>query len=247
MQPTLARDGFMICDYDPRVAAWAAAALDVAKGVAADPAMRDTWLRHGGTWFVGVDALPNDDDGAVGGVPFAGPWDVPAPGVWHRAQLSVVYPGYPRQDAGDTDAAHRFRVNRSAAHVDGLLLEGGRRFAREPHAFILGLPLNDSAACPLVVWRGSHLAMRAALAACIGDRDPRVVDVTDTYKAARAEAFADCAAVEIVARPGQAVLVDRHAVHGVASWRNGMQVPDEGRMIAYFRPLCADPMDWLRG
>ena len=24
MQPTLARDGFMICDYDPRVAAWAA-------------------------------------------------------------------------------------------------------------------------------------------------------------------------------------------------------------------------------
>ena len=158
----------------------------------------------------------------------------------------MVYPGYPQQDEDESDAAHRFRVKRCAAHVDGLHLEDGRRIVREAHAFILGLPLNESDACPLVVWRGSHLAMRAALAEDVGAGDPRGADVTDAYTNARAAVFETCAPVEVQMKVGQAVLVDRFAVHGVAPWRVGDSAPPEGRMVAYFRPEFDDPNDWLR-
>jgi hypothetical protein len=55
---------------DPRIVDWASAALPVAETVIA--ASAEPW-RCGGTWFVGVDALPNGADGTVGGVAF--PWD----------------------------------------------------------------------------------------------------------------------------------------------------------------------------
>lgn len=246
---TLDRDSFKVFAIDAAVAAWSAAAHRMATAVAADPTMQARWLRHDGTWFVGVDALPNGPDGAIGGVPLQGPWErhVQPPETWHPAQLSVLYAGYPKRDIGDSEAAHRFRVRRCAAHVDGLLLEDGRRYPREPHAFILGLPLNHSDACPLVVWQGSHLRMEAALRAAIGARDPREVDVTDAYKAARAEVFETCTPVAVQAEPGQAILLHRFALHGVAPWQDGMVLPAEGRMIAYFRPHFAEPMDWLRG
>lgn len=244
----LRRDGFTVFAPDAAVAAWSAAAHRAAKAVVADPTMQARWLRHGGTWFVGVDALPSGPDGAIGGVPLRGPWQplIQPPAIWHRAQLSVIYRGYPQQDESESDAAHRYRVARCGAHVDGLLLENGRRYPREPHRFILGLPLNHSDACPLVVWRGSHLRMRAALRAVIGDRDPRNVDVTEAYKAARAEVFQTCQQVEVRASPAQAVLLDRFALHGVTAWTEGVHLPPEGRMIAYFRPQVADPHDWLR-
>lgn len=246
---TLSGDGLKVFPWNAAVAAWSVAARGAAREVIADPAMRARWLRHGGTWFVGVDALPNGPDGAIGGVPLRGPWerDIKPPEAWHPAQLSVMYRGYPQQDASESDAAHRFRVRRFSAHVDGLLLENGRRYPREPHAFILGLPLNDSNACPLVVWQGSHTRMKAALAAVIGARDPRDVDVTEAYKAARAEVFGTCRPVAVPAAPGQAVLLDRFALHGVAPWQDGTTLPDEGRMIAYFRPQFSDPRDWIRG
>ena len=118
---------------------------------------------------------------------------------------------------------------------------------REPHSFILGLPLNDSAACPLVVWRGSHDVMRAALRNVIGTNDPIGADVTDVYKDARRHVFDTCEPVEITMTPGQAVLVDRFALHGVAPWRDGDSAPPEGRMVAYFRPEYENPKDWLLG
>lgn len=244
----LSQNGFAVFDADPRVLAWAKAAYDAALTATSDPAMRRAWLRHGETWFVGVDALPNAPDGSVGGVPLAGPWEdaVEPPAAWHAAQVSVVYEGYPKRDAGESEAAHWFRVTRCAAHVDGLHLENGRRIMREPHAFILGLPLNESDACPLVVWRGSHRVMRAGLADAMG-AGTLGADVTDAYKTARAQVFEDCEQVEVQMQPGQAVLVHRHAVHGVAPWRDGMRMLPEGRMVAYFRPECADPNDWLLG
>lgn len=243
-----ARHGFVVFDADPRVTRWATRAHAAGVAVAADVMMQAKWLRHGETWFVGVDALPNGPDGALGGAALAGPWEdlITPPPVWHSAQLSVIYPRYPLQDAGESDAAHRFRRHRDAAHVDGLHLEGGRRVVREPHAFILGVPLNASRACPLVVWAGSHVAMRAALADAVGTGDPRGADVTEVYKAARAQVFETCARVEVQMLPGQAVLVDRFALHGVAPWEDGDVVPPEGRMVAYFRPEFADPTDWLR-
>lgn len=231
--------GFAVWDDDPAVAYWARAAH--ARALQLDTSEK----RHGGTWFVGVDALPNAADGSVDGVPWPHAAMVPA---WHRAQVSIVYPDYPKQGAGDSDAAHRYRARRDAAHLDGLLPEGPdkRRHLREPHAFIMGMPLNDATASPLVVWKGSHLIMQAAFARAfdgIGARNWADQDVTEVYQAARRAVFSTCERVLVPARVGQVTYIHRHVIHGVAPW-SGI-APTEGRMIAYFRPLLSDVRDWL--
>ncbi|WP_147113601.1 hypothetical protein [Tateyamaria sp. syn59] len=241
----MSRDGFVVFDHDPRTARWAHAAHNVAARLATDPQVRAQNLRHGDTWFVGVDLLPNDRQGAVENVPLAGPWQTDVPDLLlHPAQVSIVYPGYPARDPDQSEANHRYRVTRMAAHVDGLLPEGKdrRRFPREFHAYILGLPLKDVSASPTVVWKGSHIIMQAALADVIGGRDPKTVDVTEAYHAARREVFERCDAVPMAARPGQAFLIHRMALHGTAPWTGP---PGAGRMIAFFRPEFADPRDWL--
>ena len=243
-----AADGFVVFDADPRVARWADAARAAGREVAADPQMQQRWLRHGKTWFVGVDALPNGPDGSIEGVALNGPWrDVVNWDTWHPAQLSIIYEGYPQQDADESDAAHRYRVNRAAAHVDGLHLEATRRIIREPHAFIIGLPLTQSDACPLVVWRGSHSMMHAALSDGYSGGSPIGHDVTERYKAARARVFEACERVEVQMQPGQAVLLDRFLLHGVAPWKAGDVIPAEGRMVAYFRPVMTEPSLWFDG
>jgi len=250
----LARRGWVALPHDPKIAAWAAAAHAAACVVTADPAQQQRWLHHGATWFVGVDALPNGPDGGIGGVALAGDWRglVRMPGQLHPAQVSVIHPGYPGRDPADTDAAHRFRRDRDAAHLDGLLAEGAdkRRHLREPHAFVLGLALTatSAGASPLVVWEASPAIIRAAFVAVYAGISPDRwgdVDVTDAYQAARARVFADCRRVVVHAQPGQAVLVHRLAIHGVAPWDSTAKAPPEGRMIAYFRPILADPAAWL--
>ncbi len=243
----MATDGFVLFDADPRVARWAAAARVVADRLSADPDLRARNLRHGNTWFVGVDALPNAADGSIDGVPLEGPWQAHVPDLpQHAAQLSIIYPGYPRQDSGESDANHRYRRVRCAAHVDGLLPEGPtrRRFAREYHAYILGVPLTSCATAPTVVWRGSHRIMQAALSAAIGAHPIGQVDVTDAYHAARREVFETCEPVHLHAQPGQSYLIHRFALHGTAPW-DGPDGP--GRMVAFFRPEYPNPSDWLTG
>ncbi|MDZ7709216.1 MAG: hypothetical protein U5K36_03295 [Roseovarius sp.] len=122
----------------------------------------------------------------------------------------------------------------------------------ERHAYILGLPLTEAnaQASPLVVWEGSHHLMRRAFATAlsgIAPRDWANVDLTDTYHAARRDAFETCARVPLFAPPGAAILVHRMALHGVAPWAEGATAPPEGRMIAYFRPEFPDETraDWL--
>ena len=143
-------EGFTVFDHDPRTAAWAQAALGEAREIAADPKMQcPDNLRHGQTWFVGVDALSNGPDGSIAGVPLAGPWQPFVPDLpQHQAQLSIIYAHYPKQDAGESDANHRYRRTRSAAHVDGLLPVGAlrRRFAVEYHAYILS-PASGYRSC----------------------------------------------------------------------------------------------------
>ncbi len=233
--------GFEVFASDPAVARWAAAARDAALECAADPDLRRANLRHGETWFIGVDVLPNAPDGSIAGVPLDGAWmqHVPKPDAWHRAQLSIIYPDYPKADPDQSEANHRFRVKRFAAHVDGLLQIGPerRRFLREPHGFIVGLPLNDVAASPLMVWPGSHLIMGDAFRACIAQHaDPTTVNLTETYHAARAQVFETITPQPVHAAAGQAVLLHRHLLHGVDVWPAGQTAPAEGRMIAYFRP-----------
>jgi hypothetical protein len=243
----LSEDGFVVLPHDPKVLSWSVAAHKAAL----DAVRTQGDMRHGSTWRVGVDELPNAADGSIGGVPLRGAWQrlVSQPAVWHCAQLSVVYPGYPQQDALDTDAAHGYRLRREAAHVDGLLPEGPqkRRHLREPHSFIIGFPLNVASASPLVVWPGSHVIMQQAFASVLADVPTDRwgdVDVTDVYQAARRVVFATCTRIEVPVLPGQATLVHRHLLHGVAPWGTGT-APIEGRMIAYFRPQLSIIRDWL--
>jgi hypothetical protein len=243
-------DGFCIYGADAGVARWAQAARHVARQIAARPDMRGPDnLRHGQTWFVGVDALPNAADGSIGGVALSGPWqdDVP-PQPLHPAQLSIIYEGYPKQDPEESDANHRFRVNRAAAHVDGLLPVGPlkRRFALEYHAYILALPLTDSTASPTVVWRGSQKIMQRALQAAIADQDPAQVDITQAYKAARREVFETCEQVPLCITAGQSALLHPFVLHGTQAWDGTADPTGEGRMVAFFRPECrGGAAQWL--
>lgn len=230
------------------IAAWAAAAGPVARQAVERSA--ESW-RCGGTWFVGLDALPNGPDGAVGGVEF--PWQElglrPVP--LHPAQLSVVVEGYPRQGDEESESAFRFRQLRDAAHLDGLLPVGPekRRMVKEPHGWIVGLPLNaaDAGASPLVVWEGSHRimgdALRAAFAGCSGA--PEDHDITEAYQAARKQVFESCRRVELPGAPGEAVILHRHLIHGVAPWTLTATAEAPGRTVAYFRPLLGSVAEWL--
>jgi len=231
----------------PAIAAWAGVAHEAGLTVLATSA--EPW-RCGGTWFVGVDALPNTPDGSIGNTSF--PWEaLPlAPEPLHRAQLSVIRPGYPRPSPEETPAAFAFRRDRDAAHLDGLLPIGPdkRRMVKEPHAWILGLPLNRTDASPLTVWEGSHEILRAALLAALTPHPPETwgeIDLTAPYQQARREVFASCRRIELTAMPGEATLLHRLTLHGVAAWKPLDEAPAEGRMIAYLRPQLRSVSDWL--
>jgi hypothetical protein len=251
--------GWLRFPPSPSMAGWIEAARPAAMATPRDPAHAG-WWRHGGSWFVGVHALPNDDAGAVpGGPPLAGPsveflagYLGAAQPPWDRAQVSVCLPGYPRPTPGEPAGPFRYRMLRDAAHVDGLNGEGPpprRRFLREPHAFLLGIPLVavDAGMAPFVLWEGSHAIMREALgralAGVLPERWPEI-DLTEIYHAARREAFARCARIEVTTAPGESYLCHRLLLHGMAPWRGG-ETPAEGRLIVYFRPELARIADWL--
>ena len=104
----LSDDGYAV--FAPTAAGrrWAEAARRAAMQVSARPGIRVQNLRHGQTWVVGVDALPNAADGAIGNVPLEGAWRAHVPDVpLHRAQVSIVYPGYPGRDADESAPNHR--------------------------------------------------------------------------------------------------------------------------------------------
>ncbi|MCY4291220.1 MAG: hypothetical protein OXC72_05615 [Roseovarius sp.] len=250
--------GYFRFPLEEAVLEWARKSLPIAKKQMRKPEFSH-WLECGGTWFVGVDVLPNDPSGNVddsGPLPGAG--YASACGIYgnlnlHRGQVSVIYPGYPRPRKGESDAGYRYRVKRDAAHVDGLrLMNGsGERRLLERHAYILGIPLTecDSDASPLVVWEGSHHIMRAAFRKALGDvpeADWEEVDLAEIYRASRSEVFNVCERVELSASPGEVCLLHRHSVHGIAPWVEGAKAPEEGRMVVYFRPEWNGPGDmWL--
>lgn len=243
--------GWQVFEPEPSVVTWAAAALPHARRALSAPEMSH-WYQCENTWFVGLEALQNDALGRVGDSgPLTGrvvDFIAGSCGGWpalHRAQVSAVFPGYPRPRVGENDAAFRYRKNRDAAHVDGIIGKGQakRRFVEEPHAFVLGLPLNEAeaGAAPLVVWERSHHVMRRALQARLDatqGADLSTVDVTEAYQQARRECFETCRRVELHTPPGGAILLHRLALHGVAPWQSGASA-DSGRLIAYFRPPMA--------
>ncbi|MDG2273877.1 MAG: hypothetical protein P8L39_16385, partial [Halioglobus sp.] len=124
-----------------------------------------------------------------------------------------------------------------------------RRMLKEPHAFILGLPLNtcSPAASPMVVWEGSHLIMAEVFQKAFAGIDVASwadIDVTEVYQTARRQVFERCKRVVVHAVPGEAYVVHRLALHGVAPWQNRADAPQKGRMIAYFRPELVTRSLW---
>ena len=59
------------------------------------------------------------------------------------------------------------------------------------------------------------------------------IDITDVYHDARRTCFAQCERRELHAKPGQAILIHRLSLHGMAPWRSDAEAP---RIVAYFRP-----------
>lgn len=248
--------GWLRFKASPEVTGWIAHVRPVVECIARDP-RHAHWRRHGGTWFVGVNLLPNDAAGALdGGPPLQGEamdflrrYMAPAPVALEPGQVSVCYPGYPQSDGDESEAAFRFRRDRDAAHLDGLMAIGDakRRFLREPHAFVLGIPLAEVSAgmSPFVIWEGSHEIIRAAFAKAFAGIDPALwheVDVTETYQQARREIFATCKRVEVLTKPGEVYAVHRMALHGMAPWTSAHE---GARPVIYFRPELADMEAWL--
>jgi len=250
--------GWIRFTHDSAIADWVRHALPVARASVTDPAHAQ-WMDCEGTWFIGVDALDNDPQGRVGrsGVLSGRAMDFISEHYGalplHKGQVSVIYPGYPRPRTGEGESAARYRLRRDAAHVDGLRPMGPdrRRRVDEPHAWILGIPLTDASedAAPMVLWEGSHKILRVAFERAL-DGHPRdrlhEVDITDIYQAARREVFDTCTRITLPAKPGEAYLLHRHCLHGVAPWGAEATAGPDGRMIAYFRPECAGGVaEWI--
>ena len=238
---------------------WVEFALPAARATLDDPA-QEQWSRYQGTWFAGVNALPNDPSGRLpDGPPLAGAavdfiaayLELPA-FAWDRAQVSICYPGYPQPMDGETVGQHNFRKHRDAAHVDGLRGAGQpkRRYLEETHAFVLGIPMVETSpdASPFVIWEGSHEIMRQAFREVLDKIAPdcwAVTDLTDCYQQARRTCFELCPRVAIHALPGEVYLAHRLSLHGVAPWAEAATAGPDGRMICYFRPALSDLSDWL--
>lgn len=260
MKPSFHSDGFAIYDFDEAIASWADAAKLLGEAALQDQNLLDRWLYCEGTWFVGVDALDTGPEGQAGTTPLNGQvirdladyLNVEHP--LHKGQLSVVYPGYPKPREGESEAAFRYRKVRDAAHVDGLHATGEnrRRHLHEHHAYLLGIPLTkvDKGAAPLVVWKESHRIVQKWLVQKLGHFAPsdwQSVDLTEDYLNIRKAIFEKCKRVELLLEPGQALVMHRHMLHGIAPWSEDIDAPKEKRMIAYFRPeVSGDLSIWLR-
>ncbi|MEM8496921.1 MAG: hypothetical protein AAF542_02795 [Pseudomonadota bacterium] len=259
---------WVIFKHDAELAAWRQHALPSAVE-SATVAANQQWFRHQGTWFVGVNALPNDSYGKVAGSEALsgaavnclqryvhsafGTLDTTSYSIaWDRAQVSICYPGYPGKSPEEPDSAHLFRLQRDAAHVDGLLRErkSKARYVREHHAFIFGIPLSEftADAAPFVVWEGSHKIIQRRLQerlASVPTHSWHGEDISQAYIKAREEVFTHCERKEIYVQVGESFAVHRLAVHGMAPWSEQASSDSYGRVIAYFRPQIINATQWL--
>ncbi len=85
--------------------------------------------------------------------------------------------------------------------------------------------------------------LREAFADCTGPLSDH--DITAAYQTARKQVFATCPRVELPGQPGEAVLLHRHLIHGVAPWADGARAAPPGRMVCYFRPLMPSVEQWV--
>ncbi len=71
------------------------------------------------------------------------------------------------------------------------------------------------------------------------------IDMTLRYQSARKQVFETCRRVALPVQPGDATLLHRLTIHGVAPWGPEAIAAPEGRRIAYFRPEVPPRQDWV--
>lgn len=251
--------GWLHFKFDSHLLDWVNHALPYAREAVASPSNAH-WRRCGGTWFVGVNLLPNDQQGRIGD---SGPISGEAISFLRRnfdflsvaldkAQISVCYPEYPKPSTSESESSYRYRLRRNGAHIDGLHALGSdrRRYLKEHHAFVLGIPMSEFSAdaAPPMVWECSHEAVRSAFAELyshIPHEKWSELDVTNRYHALRKEIFERCSQRTLRLQKGECFLIHRLALHGIAKWSEQASADPDGRMICYFRPQFANPQDWL--
>ena len=247
--------GWIKFDCDKRVARWANAANSKITTTLKNKNFLENNLTCQGTWFVGVDALDNKPDGALDEISLSGPFESlmrssKTCGL-HSAQVSIIFEGYPKPRDQESDSSFNFRLKRDAAHVDGLIADvpGGPRKLKEPHAYVLGIPLNQApqGASPVVVWEGSHHLISKAFKNLFLTRDPKEwedLDVREIYMQTRKIIFEKCKRRVLHANLGESYMIHRLCLHGISPWDFEIKNFNEGRKIAYFRPELQNLADW---
>ena len=251
-------NGWEIFPFEKSVIDWIKYAKPAAIIASKNKNHRSKWMRSNGTWFVGVDALPNNAKGIIKGsesldcMALRQARNIAGSLPLHRGQVSVTYSGYPQKSSNESQSAFNFRLKRDSAHIDGLKPIGltRRRFLIEPHAWILGLPIDENitGCSPTVVWEDSHKIIKRCLLSVfrgICPEDWHKVDLTKIYKEARKEVFEKCNRIELLANPGETFLIHRLTVHGIAPWINKSKSNKKRRILIYFRPKLRQISDWL--
>ena len=166
--------GYYVWPWRQDIFQWSQSLLTPARQAMATPEHQH-WWHHQNTWFVGVNALPNNPHGQVAKGKAMMSWlqglletyCLHAPLNLDKGQISTCHMGYPQQDQDEPNQNYYFRKHFYAAHMDGLIPEGKqrRRYLKEYHSFILGVPLteHDAQAAPLMVWPNSHQRLQTWL------------------------------------------------------------------------------------
>ena len=233
--------------------------------------IKDQDLRSGSTWFVGTNFLDNNSQGKIGARQFSkkiinniSSYFGTKIQYWDKGQVSICWPGYPKKDTLESEKSFNFRIKRFASHIDGIIPLGSkkRRFAKEYHAFILGLPImnNFKNNASLVVWEGSHKIFRnffRNIYEGVSSNKISHIDITELYNECRNKVFTKCNVKKIVPNFKQPYLLDRHLLHGIDQWKdqnfgsyvikhkNSVNNLSNGRIVVYFRPVFSDPYDWI--
>lgn len=249
------RKGWIKFEFDQHLEHWAKTANSEINLKLRNKEFLQNGLTCQGTWFVGVEALENDPDGSLNGVPLRGPFKSLMESyktcTLHLAQVSIIFQGYPKPRGQESQSSFNFRLKRDAAHVDGLIAEtpGGPRRLKEPHAYVLGIPINQAPenASPMVVWEGSHHLMSSAFKRFFSNQNLSEwenLDIREIYFETRKEVFRKCKRIVLHANVGESYMIHRHCLHGISPWDPKTVSFSEGRKIVYFRPELEKLADW---
>ena len=252
-------NGWLKFEFDDSLKSWVNASLQSARDAVHRPDNQH-WWRYQGTWFVGVNSLDNDRFGKVqGGIHLQGKaaeFLSNNLGVdlsrLDQAQVSVCLPGYPKSSNTESRAANSYRLNKDAAHLDGVLKQAAtaERYVQEPHDYILAIPMSDfsSDTAPFVVWEGSHNIVRSTFKQFFensASENWSQVAITSCYQQVRRQIFSECERKQLIMKPGEAFLVHRLMLHGTGPWKTNARCGPDGRMICFFRPSSLSIEEWL--